>query len=104
MHLGERYRGGVSERSNASGVGVVVFGLLGLGMLLMVLKLTGYIAWSWWLVLLPIYGLLALVVAFLAFVAVVAFVLDRDRHDPGLGAKPPSGPFTGWKPQYATLP
>lgn len=28
--------------------------------LLVGLKLTGYIAWSWWLVLLPLYGLPAL--------------------------------------------
>lgn len=27
-----------------------------LGVLFIALKLTGYIAWSWWLVLLPLYG------------------------------------------------
>lgn len=35
-----------------------------LGLLFIGLKLTGYIAWSWWLVLLPLYGGLALVAVF----------------------------------------
>lgn len=30
--------------------------LVVLGLIFIVLKLTGFIAWSWWLVLLPIYG------------------------------------------------
>lgn len=45
-----------------------------LGLLFIALKLTGYIAWSWWLVLLPLYGGLAVVLAFLLvlFLAVAA--------------------------------
>ena len=31
-----------------------------LGLILVTLKLTGFIAWSWWLVLLPFYGVAAL--------------------------------------------
>jgi hypothetical protein len=38
-----------------------IFGILGI--VFVVLKLVGVIAWSWWLVLLPIYGPLALGVA-----------------------------------------
>lgn len=46
-----------------------VLGLL--GVLFVGLKLTGYIAWSWWLVLLPFYGglVVVLVVAAIAGVA-----------------------------------
>ena len=42
----------MSKSSNSSGVGVL--GLLGVAFV--VLKLTGYINWSWWWVLLPFYG------------------------------------------------
>ena len=48
---------------------VGVIGLLGI--LFVALKLLGYIAWSWWLVLLPFYGGLALV----AFIGLVFFTL-----------------------------
>lgn len=48
---------------------VGVIGLLGI--LFVALKLLGYIAWSWWLVLLPFYGGLALV----AFIGLVFFIL-----------------------------
>lgn len=40
-----------------------------LGLVFIALKLTGYIAWSWWLVTLPIYGptVLVLLVALIVF-------------------------------------
>jgi hypothetical protein len=44
-------------------VTVPIFGLLGL--LFIGLKLTGYITWSWWAVLLPFYGPLLVVLVFL---------------------------------------
>jgi len=43
-----------------------------LGLLFIALKLTGVIAWSWWLVLLPLYGGL---VAGLALMALGVFAL-----------------------------
>lgn len=47
-------------------------GFLGiLGLIFITLKLCGVINWSWWLVLLPIYGPIALVLSILAVVAIV---------------------------------
>jgi hypothetical protein len=43
---------GNSSSSSSSGIGF--FGLLTI--VFIVLKLTNFIAWSWWLVLLPAYG------------------------------------------------
>jgi hypothetical protein len=51
----------MSESNNNSGIGTL--GLL--GCCFVVLKLTGYIDWSWWLVTLPFWGGLALVGVFL---------------------------------------
>lgn len=48
---------------NNSG-GVSFLGLLGI--LFIALKLTGYIAWSWWLVLLPLYLLPVIAVSLFA--------------------------------------
>lgn len=45
-----------SSSSSSSGIGVV--GLLGVAFV--VLKLTGYITWSWWYVTLPFWGGFAL--------------------------------------------
>lgn len=42
-----------------------------LTVVLFVLKLTGVIDWSWWLVFLPFYGSLALAVALAAVAAVI---------------------------------
>lgn len=46
-----------------------------LGLLFIGLKLTGHIAWSWWLVLLPIYGPLAF--ALTVFVVAIIMVARR---------------------------
>ena len=67
-----------SEKSQVGGVGF--FSLLGL--LFIGLKLTGVINWSWWLVLLPLYGPLVLVLSIICLfflagvfcVAVAAFI------------------------------
>lgn len=48
-----------------------------LGLLFIGLKLTGVIAWSWWLVLLPLYGGLVLFVLFFAM-AVIAKLMIED--------------------------
>jgi hypothetical protein len=43
-----------------------------LGLLFIGLKLTGYITWSWWIVLLPFYGPLAATVVVLLVFAIIA--------------------------------
>jgi hypothetical protein len=54
-------------------------GFLGLLTILFVgLKLTGYINWSWWLVLVPLYGPLAVVLALLAIAAIIATLTSGD--------------------------
>lgn len=64
-----------------SGGGTSIAGLLGI--VFVVLKLTGVIDWSWWLVLLPFYGGLLLLLLILfggAVVIGIASALDaRDR-------------------------
>ena len=54
-------------QSNSSSVGF--FGLLGLGFIL--LKVSDKIDWSWWYVLLPLYGPVALFIIILAAVGLV---------------------------------
>lgn len=53
-----------------------------LGLLFIALKLTGYIAWSWWLVLLPLYGGLLLVLAIIfvpLVILLIAVAVDSKR-------------------------
>lgn len=45
-----------------------------IGMVFIVLKLTGYIAWSWWIVTLPFYLPLLLFIAFLLIIGVIGLV------------------------------
>lgn len=58
----------MASTSNGSSGGIGFFGLLGI--LFIALKLTHVVSWSWWLVLLPVYGplvmLLVIVGAILA--------------------------------------
>lgn len=54
----------VSKTQTSSG-GVGFFGLL--AVLFIGLKLTGYVAWSWWWVLAPLWGPLAFLFVVLAF-------------------------------------
>jgi cell division protein FtsX len=66
-----------STTTSSGGVGV--FGLLGVAFV--VLKLTGYIDWSWWLVLLPFYvGLLILLVILLIGGVVFGIATLADRR------------------------
>jgi hypothetical protein len=57
------------SNSSSSSSGIGVFGLLGVAFV--VLKLTGYINWSWWLVTLPFWGGFALLlIGFIVFVLI----------------------------------
>ena len=57
------------SNSSSSSSGIGFFGLLGVAFI--VLKLMEVISWSWWLVLLPIYGPAALVsVILIVYIAV----------------------------------
>ena len=60
---------------NKSG-GISFLGLLGI--LFIALKLTGYIAWSWWLVLLPLYLPFAIAVSLFA-IAFTVFMMNGKR-------------------------
>ena len=53
----------MSNKSSSSSGGIGFFSVLGI--IFIVLKLTGNITWSWWLVLLPLYGGVALAVVIL---------------------------------------
>ena len=50
----------MSNNSSSSSGGIGFLSVLGI--IFIVLKLTGNITWSWWLVLLPFYGVLALAI------------------------------------------
>ncbi len=63
----------MSESKQAAG-GVGFFGLLGIAFI--VLKLCGVIDWSWWLVLLPLYGPVLAVLAIVLCILTVALFLD----------------------------
>lgn len=54
----------MSNSSSSSSGGIGVLGLLGL--VFVVLKLTGFISWSWWWVTLPFWGVLALILGIAA--------------------------------------
>lgn len=57
----------MSESDGTQATGIGFFGMLGI--LFIGLKLTGYISWSWWWVLLPLYWwLIVLAVVFLGAV------------------------------------
>ncbi len=60
----------MSNNSSASNSGIGFFGLLTIAFI--VLKLTGFINWSWWLVLLPIWGGISLL---LLGIAIVFFIV-----------------------------
>lgn len=58
----------MSEESKSSGLGILVV----LQIVFLVLKLTGLIDWSWWLVLVPLWadigiGLLFIILAFIIY-------------------------------------
>ena len=55
--------------------GIGLFGVLGI--VFTVLKLTGVISWSWWLVLLPFYGGLAVLGIILIIIALGMYIIDK---------------------------
>jgi hypothetical protein len=69
-----RARADGSKAAAAGGGGVGFFGLLAL--LFIALKLCGIIEWSWWLVLLPLWGPFLAGVAFVVVVVTLALVVD----------------------------
>lgn len=64
----------MSNSSSSSG-GIGVLGLLGVAFV--VLKLTGVINWSWWLVTLPFWGGLALILAIAAIAIGIATIFSK---------------------------
>lgn len=62
-----------SSSSSSSSSGIGVFGLL--GVVFVVLKLTGYIDWSWWWVTAPFWGGFAV-----AGVIIAAILIFADSH------------------------
>lgn len=60
----------MSTQSSTRSGGISTLGLL--GVLFVGLKLTGYITWSWWLVLLPFWFGLAVILFLIAGVGVLA--------------------------------
>lgn len=74
--------------NNVGNGGIGVLGLLGVAFV--VLKLTGFIDWSWWLVTLPFWGGFALILIILGISALmfgVATVLDSVKKDSKKGKK-----------------
>lgn len=65
------------ERSNTSTSHSGGIGFLGLlAILFIALKLTGFISWSWWWVLAPLWGGFALVLMIFALVFVLYLIRD----------------------------
>jgi len=56
-----------NNTSNGLGLGTILF------LIFMILKLTGYITWSWWYVTLPLWGPALLVLVILGIVAFIAY-------------------------------
>ena len=67
----------MSKASSSSG-GIGVFGLLGVAFV--VLKLMGYIDWSWWYVTLPFWGGAAFVLGVLLIALLFAAVAEMWRR------------------------
>jgi hypothetical protein len=65
----------MSKNTQVQSGGINFFGLL--TVLFIGLKLTGYIAWSWWWVLSPLWLPLAIVLAIAVIVFVVAMIVDK---------------------------
>lgn len=65
-----------NKATNAPGVP----GFLGLlGVAFIVLKLTGFISWSWWWVLAPIWVPITLLIILTVFLFVMEFIYGRDE-------------------------
>jgi hypothetical protein len=62
------------SKKSSSNSGIGVLGLLGVAFV--VLKLTGYINWSWWLVTIPFWGGIGLLVLILLVVGMIYLVKE----------------------------
>jgi hypothetical protein len=62
----------MADSSSSDGVGLCIL----LGVIFIVLKLVGVINWSWWWVLLPLYGGLVLGLIVVAIVVLMALLLE----------------------------
>ena len=63
--------------NNASSGGISTLGLL--GVVFVVLKLLGYIDWSWWWVTLPFWCGMALVILFIIVIEVIDYYYYIDK-------------------------
>ena len=64
----------IREKIRVERRGVGFFGLLTL--LFIALKLTGFINWSWWLVLLPIYGPIVALLGVIGICLLIAYAVS----------------------------
>lgn len=64
-----------NESNNDGGIGFLSI----LFFIFLVLKLTGYVTWSWWWVTAPLWGGLALAVVFIAIAALFITIDERRK-------------------------
>lgn len=64
-----------NNNSSTQSGGIGFFGLLAI--VFITLKLTGYIAWSWWWVLAPLWGPLAFILAIVVLVFIFAAIFGK---------------------------
>lgn len=65
----------ISEAPQRSGVGILTV----LQIIFIVLKVAGLVAWSWWVVLIPLWISLGLTVLAVICIMVIAFLAEHDR-------------------------
>lgn len=65
----------MSDKKVAVTVGPNFFGLLTL--IFITLKLTGYINWSWWWVLAPLWGSFAFAILFVVVAMLIIYIRER---------------------------
>lgn len=65
----------MSDKKVAVTVGPNFFGVLTL--IFITLKLTGYINWSWWWVLAPLWGSFAFAIAFVVVAMLIIYIRER---------------------------
>ncbi len=65
----------MANQTQTQSGGIGFFGLLAI--VFITLKLTGYIAWSWWWVLAPLWAPLAIVLAIFLIVLLVAAIASK---------------------------